>query len=420
MRINLSKKIIITIEVIVLITVILLGVVFFIFLKNNTKNEINTRLTSISYLKGNYLKQYIDFNISETEISLNSSHVKKEFINLLNKKSKDSGSMAINLLADGMIDKTQLIDLSIINNDGVVVASSNQQDVGKIKSDESYFIEGKNSTTFKSFVYDSTYKKIIIIIAAPIKDDKNKQIGVFVEKLDTKNISLLMSDRLGLGSTGETFLINKSHVVTTSLLKEEDTILRKTLYLPQVNSCLNSNTNYYLLNDYHGDKVFGYARWVPEMDSCLVTKIDYIESMDPIFNLIPKILSLFVVISFFVLFIGYFIGESITKPLIILRNQAIKIKEGDMDVIIESKSNDEVGDVAISFREMLEKLKELYKNLEEKVRKRTEDLEMSEKKLKESLELSEKNNKMMINRELEMIKLKDNIKELEEKIKNGK
>ena len=155
------------------------------------------------------------------------------------------------------------------------------------------------------------------------------------------------------------------------------------------------------------------------MESCLISKVDYSEAMSPVFSLIPKLILFIIIIFILTLFSGYFIGQSIVKPLQTLRDKALKVKDGDMNVEIEPELNDEVGDMAISFKEMLFKLKELYQNLENKVKERTEKLEISEKKLEGSLELYEKNNKMMINRELEMVKLKERIRELETEIQNN-
>jgi nitrate/nitrite-specific signal transduction histidine kinase len=99
----------------------------------------------------------------------------------------------------------------------------------------------------------------------------------------------------------------------------------------------------------------------------------------------------------------------------VLKEKTVKIKEGNFDVFVEPTSNDEIGDLTSAFKEMLLKLKELYANLETRVQERTQKLEESERKLKENLTTSENNNKMMIGRELEMIGLKEQIKELQNK-----
>lgn len=419
MRLNLSKKIILTIQAGVLFGVVLFGFVLFFFVKSNIERQIDVQLASISSLKTSHIKQYLDFHVLEVESSVKSSHIKESLIDLLQGKSKDNGAMVISMLSDGMIDSSDLLDIYVINNDGIIVASNNKEEEGKIKSDEKYFISGKEKTTIQNFSYDLSSKEIITTIATPIKDNAGKSIGVLATKINTAEINKLMINRAGLGETGETFLVNSFNFVTTDLLKEKNTSLKKALYLPQINTCLKGNSSFYHMNDYFGDKVYGYARYLPELDACLISKINESELLKPIEQMIPQMIVFILIIFLVTLIFGYFIGESIIRPLHVLNDQVIKVKNGDMDVLIEPKTDDEVGDMAISFKEMLSRLKELYKNLEDKVKERTEELEKSEKKLGESLDLYEKNNKMMINRELEMIKLKEQIRELEESKKNN-
>lgn len=415
MKINLSKKIIISIESVVLITIILIGVIFFVFQQRITQDEVNERLSAISNLKGEYISQYLNDCVSEIENGVKSMHIKMGLIDLLQGKSVDNGEKTITMLTDGMISTSSLVDLSVINSEGLIVGSNNKQEEGKIKFNESYFQDSKEHTSVKNFVYDALTKQFVTIISTPIKDDNGNFMGILSEKINNKDIDITMEERSGLQETGETFLINKSHIVITNLLKEPDAAYKKIIYTSPVNICLEGNSNYYSMSDYHGDKVFGYARWISESESCIITKIDQNEIFQSIFNMIPQVIALTVIIFIFTLILGFILGISIIKPLGILRNQAIKIKEGNLDVVIEPTSHDEIGDLAIAFKEMLVKLKELYSNLEGKVKERTQELENSEKKLKNTLDLSEKNNKMMIGRELEMIKLKEQIRELEQK-----
>jgi len=411
MRLNLSKKIIITIEACVLLSIILLGVITYIFLGDTLKSETNSRLSSISYLKGNYIKQYLDFRTSEIEAVAKSKYTNASIVNLLLGKKNN---LSLTLLTDGIINTKSLLELSVVDKNGKVISSTNDQEIGKIKENEIYFIEAKNKTTVQMFNYDISDKKIVTIISTPVVDKKGNFIGILSEKIDNTEINQLMYDRNGLGVTGETYLVNSSNFVTTDLLKEPGSILKKTIFLPQVNQCLDKNSNFYYLKDYHGDLVYGYARWFPEIDSCLITKIDQKEVAAPISGIIAQIIALVVIVGTTSLIFGYFISSSIVRPLRVLRGQVLKITDGDLNVQIQSNSNDEIGDMANSFKEMLSKLKELYLRLEEKVKERTLELEKSEKKLEEALSVSEKNNKMMIGRELEMIKLKQEISNLKE------
>jgi len=388
MRLTLSRKIIITIGAGVLVASVLLSIITFVFLKQTAKEEVNTRLNSISYLKEESIDQYLQMHILEIENILKKNEIKKDLMLLLDGKEENGNAVVAKTIKENSIYKDNLLDISIINKDGTVVASTNEVEIGKIKSEEPYFFKARENTIVQNFNYDILTKQIITIISTPIIDEGNV-VGVISEKINTNDINKIMINRDGLGKTGETFLVNSFNFVTTDLLKEPNSVLTRTIYLPQINDCLKKNSNYYVQNDYHGDRVFGYSRWIPEIDSCLISKIDKREIMTPIAQALPQIISFLIIILIITLVFGHFIGQSIIRPLQKLRNKAIKIKEGDLDVQIEPESNDEIGDLATVLKGMLFKLKNVYKGLEDKVKERTKELEESENKLKESLSKAE-------------------------------
>ena len=97
----------------------------------------------------------------------------------------------------------------------------------------------------------------------------------------------------------------------------------------------------------------------------------------------------------------FFISKTILEPLIQLKQATEKISRGHLDVPIEIKSKDELGELATSFNEMVASLKESKSDIEKKINKRTKGL----KKL----------NQYMVGRELKMIELKKEISELKDK-----
>lgn len=158
--------------------------------------------------------------------------------------------------------------------------------------------------------------------------------------------------------------------------------------------------------------------------------------------------------------LGFFAVNIITVPIIKLKNGVVEISKGKLDVRVEIKSKDEMGELAASFNKMAEDLKkskqeigDYNKNLEKKVIERTEELRASNEelasinnkliqanenlyasakelrvtneetqKIRESIEKKalqfEKFNKIAVSRELKMRELKEKIAELEGKLKS--
>ncbi len=94
-------------------------------------------------------------------------------------------------------------------------------------------------------------------------------------------------------------------------------------------------------------------------------------------------------VTLILIFAGFIIGSasyviinrSITKRITKLRDAASTIGKGNLDARIEISSNDEIGELAVSFNDMAHKLKDSYTHLEEKVQERTAKLTAVNKRL---------------------------------------
>lgn len=94
--------------------------------------------------------------------------------------------------------------------------------------------------------------------------------------------------------------------------------------------------------------------------------------------------------------LAWFVVRYLTKPLVDLRLAADRISSGDENVDFPIKGNDEISDLAHSFKEMLSRLgasnrelSRLTSSLESKVLNRTQALQTATERLKHTLEESE-------------------------------
>ncbi len=108
----------------------------------------------------------------------------------------------------------------------------------------------------------------------------------------------------------------------------------------------------------------------------------------PVVELRNKIIAVASGIILFSIIIVLFFARTISRPIIELRNAAIEVSRGNLDVNIEGKSKDEVGELGLSFKKMIgnlkksrdetlaamAKVKEWSETLEAKVEERTIEL----------------------------------------------
>lgn len=135
-----------------------------------------------------------------------------------------------------------------------------------------------------------------------------------------------------------------------------------------------------------------------------------------------------------ILFIIYLTFRSIINPLRRLTGACEEVRRGNLDVKTDVKSKTEIGELADAFNQMIGELKKTKELLDEekasleiKVKARTLALEEERasleekvkertKELQKRLEELERFNRLVLGRELKMVELKKEIKELKEKL----
>jgi len=139
------------------------------------------------------------------------------------------------------------------------------------------------------------------------------------------------------------------------------------------------------------------------------------------------IITLFTAAVLISLFLSHLISSRIAKELRSTQTTITEILGGDLSKRIENTSKDEVGELAMAFNNVVEKLQKSNDVLEEKVKERTKTLEAAmsdvEKRIQDrTQELSktvkdlEQANALMSGREMKMIELKAKIRDLEAKL----
>jgi nitrate/nitrite-specific signal transduction histidine kinase len=152
-----------------------------------------------------------------------------------------------------------------------------------------------------------------------------------------------------------------------------------------------------------------------------VVEMDKSEILAPIKNAVTLFSGLMLLIGLIGGLLGLLLARSFVRPIIELRDETVRIKNGNFEKEIKIKSNDEIGDLAKAFNEMEGKIKQEHQALEREVGEKTKQLNSKLKELTEMYSSSEKMNELMMGRELTIVDLKKKIsileKELEEKRK---
>jgi PAS domain S-box-containing protein len=116
-----------------------------------------------------------------------------------------------------------------------------------------------------------------------------------------------------------------------------------------------------------------------EINNATLATNDYINSQKS--QLTSGLIFVIIVMIIIVIISSIGFARTITKPVYQLKETTNRINKGNLDVAVDVKSHDEIGDLARSFDSMRLSLKSSYENLEQKVRDRTEQIRESERRL---------------------------------------
>lgn len=255
----------------------------------------------------------------------------------------------------------------ILDFRGRVVASSDESRVGISKSKDDYFMNSKKQPRIKDAYFFRSTGKESIAFSAPLKNIKTGEfLGVIVNRVETETLNKITGARKGLGETGEVYIVNKDGYMITRSRFRRDTFLKQQVDSEPVRKFFNQGKDMAgVYANYRGKQVFGASEGTDLNEQLLlgwllIAEIDVDEALAPVATLRKWMLLISLATIVIVAGIALVIAGSIVNPL---QNAVSKIREiarsaGDLTQEIEVRSNDEVGDLALAFNDMISTLDE--------------------------------------------------------------
>lgn len=276
--------------------------------------------------------------------------------------------------------------------------------------------------------YHPSYNAPAAFIASPIFDGDEK-VGVLIFQMPIDRINNVMTNNhnwedVGLGKSGETYLVGEDFLLRNQsrfLIEDSDNYfqmieeigvsiltiariksLNSTIGLQEVQTqgtiaALSGETNTAIFPDYRGAPVFSAYKPlnIQGVNWVIMSEKDEAEVYLPMQELQSKMLfgvgGLFAVIV--LISLGF--SRNLTRPILQLSETASRIAGGDLDVVSEIDSQDEIGDLAESFEFMrlsmkglISDLEDANENLEQKVEARTKELETATERIRTIVEIA--------------------------------
>lgn len=356
---RIGRKLILLIEFLLICGVLGTGISAGIVATNSVQERTEDQLNSIIILKVDQLNNFINERKDDVTVLANSISIYLQ---------NDNGNSSLN----GYLMNTSELyryfnEFFIIEPGGTIIFSTDETQIGKSKITENYFLFGSQDTYFQGFYYDKSMQDVNLTVSSPIILENGSFFGVIAGRVNIDYLSALLTERNGLGTTGETYLVNNFNYAVTQLREDDTYSFTKPIYSDIVKQCLNNrNEEVEILNGYRNYAdvyVIGGSYYVSSLNVCIIAEINEQEAFASLTFFRDTLMTiLFALICSFVP-IGYFISRSITDPIKKLDDVTKRISTGDLDAEMNIDSNDEIGELAASFNIMRDSLKKTQQGL---------------------------------------------------------
>ncbi|MFT4600532.1 MAG: serine phosphatase RsbU (regulator of sigma subunit) [Arenicella sp.] len=322
------------------------------------------------------------------------------------------------------LEKFEFYDIFLVDNESghIIYSVYKEVDFGTSLIDGPYansnlaeaFKEASQATD-KDFVklvdfepYHPSYNAPAAFMASPVFDG-DQNVGVLIFQMPIKKINDIMTNRhewadVGLGESGETYIVasdftlrNQSRFfiedrenyfkmiekigtdeITINQIKNfESTVGLQVVETEGTIGALNGETDSKIFDDYRGVSVLSSYKplIIRDMDWVIMSEIDKEEAFSHVYDLRRNIIVIFIGLLISIIFASFFISKKITKPIKELTARAEEFANGNLEVKIEPRGEDEIGVLSKSFIHMQDSMQDLVHNLEDKVAARTQELQ---------------------------------------------
>ncbi len=372
-----------------LATVTLVGLIAYMRAREALQGSVFDRLVAVATLKEDELNRWIDDQRRDVVFIAWLPEVRAQAGLLLSGQTSDPEYQAAYALLTEYLkfvitSTSDSSELFILDLDGNIVLSTDKAHEGLSQAEVAYFVEGRSRLT--QHVYTSPVTgEPTITIATPLFDESKRRVGVLASHLNLARIDRLILERTGLGTSGETYLVNTSNsfVSAEALLAGQEP--PGGAHSEGIDAALQGVDGSGLYVNYANIPVIGVYRWVDDREVALLAEMSQAEAFGPARRLAWTIL-LIGSISVGLLAMGvYLLARQIARPILAITDTATQVAAGDLTQTAPVVTEDEVGVLARAFNQMTGQLRVLYGHLEEQVAERTAELSRTNEQLQQEI-----------------------------------
>ncbi|SUA49384.1 methyl-accepting chemotaxis protein [Paenibacillus thiaminolyticus] len=261
------------------------------------------------------------------------------------------------LMADSLKTSTG----SLIDKNGIIIASSNRDNIGSSRTDRAYFQAAMKGQSFisESIVSKSTGSQVVVF-AQPILGDGANVEGVFIMTVNTS----FFVDQLKVDSNGQGSTLVLDREGRTIFHSDNNSAIGHMVESDKFNTVIQTPVKGEISRGGIEDPEY-FIRYskIPKADWTIVVQDSYKNIKKPLDDLFAKISIITLVALLISLTVGIIISRTITRPIARLTDLFKTLASGDLTVAATGNYKSEFKELADSFTVMVEQNKSLISQM---------------------------------------------------------
>ncbi|MFK5952257.1 MAG: HAMP domain-containing protein, partial [Desulfobacterium sp.] len=347
---------------------LLLGIITTYRLQSlSMEKQTFAKLVAIRDLKVERLESWLEERISDVKTTASDNKL-NDLEQVIFKKDKNQTDLEIyknirRILNHYIRNHDAYEEIFIINpRTGIVEISTNQNAQGMDKSHDAYFTQPMQTRSLfiKDIYYSKFSSKMIMTFSMPIfcsTHEGQHIIAILVARMDLEHsLYPLLQERIGLGNTGETLIVNRNVKALNALRWYENAPLNLQIKAQPAINAARGETGIIESMDYRGENVLAAYTHIPQTGWGFICKQDVHELSAPIRQLLFYNMAICLFSAMVILMVVLWISKAISKPIVDMGIAARKISQGDYSVKNEIHSRDELGSLAHFINKMTDSI----------------------------------------------------------------
>jgi signal transduction histidine kinase len=275
---------------------------------------------------------------------------------------------ANDILKDSLEAQALFEEFFLYDVNGRIMASSNEAHIGRRINRQPYFAPGLEADFIQAPFHETrTSHEFTMFITRPIQGEG--VVGALAGRLNLETLAAIMTARIGLDESGETYLVSAddSHSLTPLRFQSD---VDETHHSAGIDRAVSGENGAGVYASYYDPQVnvIGVYRWLPELNAALLAEVDEADAMSAFIQARDTSAGLAAVAALIAIVLGLFSANRLSQPIMELTRVAGSIAAGDLNRRATVRQANEIGILAGAFNQMTERLADNIRELQEATR----------------------------------------------------